>query len=563
MSLAALIRVLSLVGALLILTPILGRYLAAVFDGRPTFASRFFGWAERSCYRLCDIDPSREMAWSDYAKALVAFNALGLVVLFLLLRLQAWLPLNPQSLPAVPWALAFNTAISFTTNTNWQAYAGETTLSYFSQMIGLTVQNFLSAATGCGVQLALVRGLRGRGVDTLGNFWVDLVRCVLYVLAPIAVLFSVFLVSQGVLQNLNPYVEMVSLEGQAQQIPMGPVASQVAIKQLGTNGGGYFGANSAHPFENPTALSNFMQTLCILLLPAALVYAYGVLIDDTRQGWLLFLVMLFLWLIGLAGALWAQLGPDSSLAVARNYEGIEMRLGTNASMLWTTATTATSNGSVNAMFSSLSPLAGGIALLNILLGEVVFGGIGVGMCGMLLFVMLAVFLSGLLVGRTPEYLGKKLGRHEMRWLMIALLTPGVLILIGAGVSLVLPAGLASLSHAGPHGLTEVLYAFSSAAGNNGSAFAGLNANTDYYNLVLGFVMLLTRCAILIPSLVIAGSLVTKKISVVSQGSLPTDTPLFAAILIVVILMLGALTFLPVLCLGPVVEYLLMMKGVTF
>lgn len=547
----------------ILLTPLLGIYLAKVFSGNKTFLHAPLGWMENVSYRLGAIDPSKEMGWKEYTKAMLLFNFIGFLVVFLIQIFQNYLPLNPQNLPNVPWQLAFNSAASYATNTNWQSYAGETTLSYFTQMIGLTVQNFLSAGTGCAVLLVLIRGLTRKTTENIGNYWVDLVRSVVYILIPLSLLFALFLISQGVIQNFSEYVKATTLEGVEQTIPMGPVASQIAIKQLGTNGGGFFNANSAHPFENPTGLSNFFEMSAILLIPAALVFTFGHLIGSKRHGWLLFFVMLLIWGIDLFIGMYFENSINPILDASPALEGKETRFGITNSILWAVSTTGTSNGSINAMHSSLSPLAGGIALFNIMLGELIFGGIGVGLCSMIMFVILTVFLSGLMVGRTPEYLGKKIEKREIQWVIVAILFPGISILIGAGISSVLPDAVSSLANQGPHGLSEILYAFSSASGNNGSAFAGLNANTNYYNIFLGIIMLLTRLSILVPSVALAGSLARKKISPPSIGTFSTNSTLFAILLIAVILIVGALTFFPALTLGPIAEHLLMLKERTF
>jgi K+-transporting ATPase ATPase A chain len=551
------------IALLLIAVPLLGSYMAAVFQGKSHPLLFPFAWLEKLIYRLCNIDPKEEMNWKAYAKAMLWFNFIGFCFLFLLQIFQGWLPFNPQKLPGVEWSLAFNTAISFVTNTNWQAYAGENTMSYLTQMAGLGVQNFVSAATGSAVLIALIRGLTNTLTQTLGNFWVDLTRTIVYLLLPLSIIFTLFLISQGVIQNLNSYVEATTIEGAQQVIPMGPVASQVAIKQLGTNGGGFFNANSAHPFENPTPFSNFLEAFAILLIPASATYMYGKMIGSTKRGWIIFSVMFALWMGGLCVALISEYSTNRTLDVKPVLEGIETRFGIKNSALWAVSTTATSNGSVNSTHSSLSPLAGGVALFNMMIGEVIFGGVGVGLCGMLMFALLTVFLAGLMVGRTPEYLGKKIEKVEMQWVMLALLAPGILILFGTGIALFLPSALASLSNAGPHGLSEMLYAFTSAAGNNGSAFAGLNANTHFFNIILGITMFLARLAILIPSLAIAGSLAQKKILAPSLGTFATDTWLFGILLIFVIFIVGALTFFPALSLGPIVEQILMLNGRAF
>jgi len=548
---------------LLALTPMLGSFMARIFEGERTFLAPVFGPLEKLTYRAAGVDEKVEMSWRDYAKALIAFNALGFIVLFLMQLFQSKLPMNPQQLGNVSWHSAFNTAISFMTNTNWQGYAGETTMSYFTQMVGLTVQNFVSAATGICVFLALTRGIARKASSTLGNFWVDLTRATVFVLLPLSVVFAVVLISQGVAQNFHPYIEATTVEGAKQLLPFGPAASQIAIKQLGTNGGGFFNANSAHPFENPNAVTNFLEMLAILLIPAALTFVYGRMVKSSRQGWLLFGVMFATLVLVLAGSIWSEYSLNSIFQQRGIMEGKEARFGVINSVQWSTYTTLASSGSVNAMHSSLSPLAGGLAMFNIMLGEVIFGGVGAGMYGMLLFVLLTVFLAGLMVGRTPEYLGKKIEAKEMKMVILAVLAPCGVILIGSGISEILPVALSSLSSKGPHGLSEILYAFSSAAGNNGSAFAGLNANTVYYNVVLGFAMLIGRFAVILPALSIAGSLVSKKIAPVSGGTFSTDTPIFAILLAAVIVIVGALTFLPALSLGPIVEHLLLSQGKGF
>lgn len=548
---------------LLIAVPLLGRYMAEIFKDNPKKSIPLLSSLESLTYRVCRIDPNQEMTWKNYAKAMLYFNLVGFVFLFLLQLLQGWLPLNPQRFSGVEPALAFNTAVSFVTNTNWQAYGGENTMSYLTQMTGLTVQNFVSAATGNAVLLALIRGISRKSSQTIGNFWVDLTRTIIYLLLPLCIIFALVLVSQGVIQNLHSYVEAKTLAGESQNIPMGPAASQIAIKQLGTNGGGFFNANSAHPFENPTPLSNFLETFAILCIPAAATYMYGLLIKSKKQGWVIFSVMFILWMGGIAVALTSEYTVNPVLGINPVLEGKETRFGIINSILWAVSTTGTSNGSVNSMHSSLSPLAGGIAMFNMQIGEVIFGGVGVGLCGMLMFVLLTVFLAGLMVGRTPEYLGKKIEKTEMQWVMLAILTPCALILLGAGVASVLPSALESLANAGPHGLSEILYAFSSAAGNNGSGFAGLNANTYFFNIILGMIMLLARLAILVPSLAIAGNLAQKSTVVPSLGTFATDKLLFGILLLSVIFIVAALTFFPALSLGPIIEQILMLRGQAF
>lgn len=524
---------------LAITTPLMGIYLARIFDGRRTWLHPVLGWLERLSYRVGGVNAALEMNWKQYLRALLLFNALGLVFLFVVLLLQGSLPWNPQKFQGLGLPLAFNAAASFTTNTNWQAYAGETTMSYFSDMVGLTGQNFLSAATGFCLLLVLVRGIARKETEALGNFWADLVRGVVYVLLPLSFILALVLVSQGVIANLSPYVEVKTVEGALQTIPMGPAASQVAIKQLGSNGGGFFNANSAHPFENPTVVSNFLEMLAILFLPMSLVFMYGEWINKRRHAWLLWGVMALLYFGGFA----LSIHSESSM------EGKEARLGIVRSIAWTTMTTATSNGSVNAVLTSLSPLAGGVALFNMMVSELIFGGIGVGMISMIMYVLLTVFLAGLMVGRTPEYMGKKIETVEMFWVMLAIFIPSAMILLGTGFSL-------PDVNKGPHALSEILYAFTSAAQNNGSAFTSLDANTDYYNILLGVIMMVGRLAAIIPTLRIAGLLASKKAAPVSLGTFSTDTILFAVLLFFVILIVGSLTFFPLLSLGPIVEHFL-------
>lgn len=553
------IQIIVFVAALMGLTPLLGAFMFRVFEGQRTWLTPALQPLERLVYRLSGIDQREEMSARGYAAALLLFNIWGLVITFCLQAAQRALPLNPQALPGVSWSLALNTAVSFVTNTNWQSYSGETTMSYLTQMLGLTVQNFVSAATGFAVFLALARGLVRRSSGSVGNFWVDLVRATLYVLLPMSFALALVLVGQGVVQTFAPSVEFKTLEGATQTIPLGPAASQVAIKQLGTNGGGVFNVNSAHPLENPTPFSNWLEMLAILLLPAALTYTFGRLVRAPRQGWVLFLVMLSVWLAGFGLAWWAEAGLTSPALM----EGKEARFGVMNSVLWASATSAASNGSVNAMHSSLSPLAGAVALFNMMMGEVIFGGVGAGLYGMLLFVLLTVFLSGLMVGRSPEYLGKKIEAAEIQMAVLGILAPCAVILLGTALACVLPAALASVSSKGPHGFTEILYAFTSAAGNNGSAFAGLNANTPFWNVALALAMLVGRFAIILPALAIAGRLAAKKVTPPSAGTFATDTPIFAGLLVGVIVIVGALTFLPALALGPIVEHVLLLRGQTF
>jgi K+-transporting ATPase ATPase A chain len=547
--------------AVLIATPILGAWIAATLTGETPAGLRWLRPVERGLYRLAGIDATVDMTWRRYAFALIVFNLLGGALVLALQLLQEHLPFNPQGFGAVPLGVAINTAASFLTNTNWQAYSGEASLSYLTQMAGLGVQNFLSAATGLAVLAALARGFSRKSAAGLGNFWTDLVRSTLYVLLPLSLVLAVLLVSQGVVQSFAPYATATTLAGTAQVIPLGPAASQIAIKQLGTNGGGFFGVNSAHPFENPTPLSNFLQTFAILLLPAACVYAYGVLVGAKRHAWVLFAVMLVFFLGALSFSLWSEYATPGSAALAM--EGKEMRFGVTPSILWANATTVASNGSVNAMHASLSPLGGGIALLNILLGEIVFGGIGAGLYGMIMVVVLAVFLAGLMVGRTPEYLGKKIEAFDVRMAALAVLLPCAGVLLGCAVSFATEAGRAAVGNAGPHALTEILYAWGSMANNNGSAFGSLTATGDLYTWGGALAMLLGRFGVIIPVLALAGRFATKKTVPPSSGTFPTDGPLFAVLLSAVILIVAALTYFPALTLGPVLEHLLLVAGRTF
>jgi potassium-transporting ATPase potassium-binding subunit len=556
-------QILIFIIVVILIAPLIGKYMALVLDGKPTPMTPIVSWLEVYIYRFCKISPADEMTWKDYLKAVLTFNGLGFCLLFLILILQTHLPLNPEKLPSVPWDLAFNTAASFTTNTNWQAYSGETTLSYFTQMVGLTTQNFLSAATGIGVMLVLIRGFKGKLTDRLGNFWVDLVRTVLYILLPLSFMLSLALVSQGVVQTLKPYNQITTLENEKQVIPLGPAASQIAIKQLGSNGGGFFGANSAHPFENPSAISNFLEDLAIVLIPSSLLFTYGYLLNALRQGSILFYVVMSFWVVAISLGGIAASQSDPSLDIPLNMEGIETRLEVSDSYFWTISTTNTSNGSTNASISSLLPLVSGLAMFNMMLGEQIMGGVGVGICILIKFVILSVFIAGLMIGRTPEYLGKKIGKIEISWVLAAILVPCGLILIGSAISYVLPLAHASISHKGPHGFSEIIYAFTSAANNNGSAFDGLKANTPYYNVVLGFIMILGRLAIIVPSLAIAGSVGKKRFYPQSQGSLATDTALFGILLSSIIFIVGALSYFPALVLGPIFEHLLMLRGATF
>jgi potassium-transporting ATPase potassium-binding subunit len=569
---------------LIVLVKPLGSYMAHVYQSENTFLAPVLRPVERLLYRAASVNQDDEMTWKTYALALLLFSAIGVVVVYGFQRLQGILPLNPQALSAVSPGSAFNTAISFVTNTNWQGYSGETTMSYLTQMLGLTVQNFLSAATGMAVLVALIRGLVRHSATTLGNFWVDLTRTILYILLPLSLLLAMVLVSQGVVQSFNPYRQVSLLQPLAnangnlikvQTLPLGPAASQIAIKQLGTNGGGFFGVNSAHPFENPTPLANFLEMLSIVLIPAALCYTFGKMVGDTRQGWAILVAMTVVFVFAVGVTVWAEqrgnptyasLGVDQAVSVLQpggNMEGKELRFGIANSALWSVVTTAASNGSVNAMHSSFMPLGSLMPMWLMQLGEVVYGGVGSGLYGMLVFVIIAVFVAGLMVGRTPEYLGKKIQAYEVKMAALVILIPVLLILLGTALALSLPSGRASIMNGGPQGLSEVLYAFSSAGNNNGSAFAGLHVNTSFYNIALGVVMFLARFALVVPVLAIASSLAGKKHVPTGKGTLPTHTPLFIGWLLAVVLIVGALSFLPALALGPIIQQLLLGTGRLF
>ena len=587
---------------LLALVKPLGAFMAKVYQGERTVLSPILGQTEQGIYRLAGIDPHVESNWKRYAAQVLLVNFIGFLVVYLLQRLQGMLPLNPQSFAAVSPDSSFNTAISFVTNTNWQGYGGEATMSYLTQMLGLAVQNFLSAASGMAVLVALIRGFVRRQTTAIGNFYVDFTRSTLYILVPLSLILALILVSQGVVQSFAPYesvdlLEPLTLEtpikdpagepvldaaGNAvtkpvhvtqQTIPLGPAASQIAIKQLGTNGGGFFNVNSSHPLENPTPLSNFVEMLAILLIPAALCYTFGRMVGDTRQGWAVLTAMLVIFVPLVFGAYVAEqmgnprldaLGVDqvaSAMHAGGNMEGKEVRFGIANSALWASATTAASNGSVNSMHDSFTPLGGLVPMWLMQLGEVVFGGVGSGLYGMLMFAVIAVFIAGLMIGRTPEYLGKKIESYEVKMAAIVLLVPPLIVLLGAAIASVTPAGIGSVANPAAHGFSEILYAFSSAGNNNGSAFAGLSANTPFYNVALGIAMWASRYWLMIPVLALAGSLAAKKGTAVTAGTLPTHTPLFIAVLVGVILMVGALTFVPALALGPIVEHLQMIaKG---
>ncbi len=586
MSLNGWLQIALFIAAVLLLAKPMGTYMMRVFDRRGTWLDPLLLPCERLLYRVCGIHPEEEMAWTAYVVSMLVFSAASLLLTYLVQRLQHVLPLNPQHLAAVPADLAFNTAVSFTTNTNWQSYVPETTMSYLTQMLALVPHNFWSAAVGLALAIAFIRGIARREMSTLGNFWVDLTRGTLWVLLPISAVFALVLVSQGVVQNLKPYDTVKLVEAQkvtgadgktttvtTQTIAQGPVASQEAIKMLGTNGGGFFNANSAHPFENPTPLTNFLQMLSIFLIPAGLTVTLGQMVGSPRHGWAVLAAMVVLWFAGTFTSFWAesQVNPQlthvdqhvSATQAGGNMEGKEVRFGIANSALFATVTTDASCGAVNAMHDSFTPLGGLVPLTNILLGEIVFGGVGSGMYGMLVFVIVAVFIAGLMVGRTPEYLGKKIEAYDVQMAMLYMLIFPLIILALAAVAVRLPAGLAGLANHGPHGLSEILYAYTSATGNNGSAFAGLSANTHWYNFSLGVAMFVGRFMMIVPMMAIAGNLAAKKITPASAGTFPVTTPLFTVLLTGVIVIVGALTFFPVLSLGPVLEHLLLRAGQLF
>ncbi|WP_322515412.1 potassium-transporting ATPase subunit KdpA [Rhodopseudomonas palustris] len=549
------------------LTPLLGAYLTRVFNGRTTPLSFVLRPVEAGLYRLAGVDPHREQHWLTYTLAMLLFHAAGFVLLYLLLRLQPLLPLNPAGQGTVAPDLALNTAISFLTNTNWQNYGGESTLSYLTQMFGLTVQNFLSAATGIVLAMALIRGFARASAKTIGNFWVDITRCTLYVLLPICIVFTLVLVWQGMPQTLGPSVDATTLEGGKQTIALGPVASQVAIKMLGTNGGGFFNTNASHPFENPTALSNFLQMLSIFALGAALTNVFGRMVGDQRQGWAILAAMGTLFIAGVVVCYWAEANGTQilqSLGLSGgNMEGKEVRFGIAASALFAVITTAASCGAVNAMHDSFTALGGMIPIINMELGEIVIGGVGAGLYGMLLFVIITIFLAGLMVGRTPEYVGKKIEAREVKMAMLAILILPLLMLGFTAIAVVYPPAVASMANAGPHGFSEVLYAFTSQAANNGSAFGGLSGNTPFYNLAGAVAMFLGRFWVIIPAMAIAGSLAGKKKIAATAGTFPTNGPLFVGLLVGVILIVGGLTFFPALAVGPIVEHLAMLNDAAY
>jgi K+-transporting ATPase ATPase A chain len=558
---------------LLLLMRPLGLYIARVLQGEKTFLDPVLRPIERLLYRICGIHAEQEMSWQQYSVAVVMFSFVSLLLTYVIERAQGLLPWNPQHLAGVAPALAFNTAASFTTNTNWQSYTPETTMSYFTQMAGLAYHNFLSAAIGIAVAVALVRGIARRQSATIGNFWVDTTRVILWILLPICLVIAPVLIGQGVIQNLKPYTSVTTLQHSAQTIAQGPVASQEVIKELGTNGGGFFNANSAHPFENPTPFSNFIEIELIFLIPAALTVALGKMVGSPGHGWAVFAAMAVLFAAGFATTYWAESQPhpllhgvDQKTTLVNsggNMEGKEVRLGISQSALFATVTTDTSCGAVNSTHDSFTPIGGMVLLINMMLGEVVFGGVGSGLYGMLIFVVLSVFIAGLMVGRTPEYLGKKIESYDIKLAMLYVLIFPLLILVLAAISVLYPNALASLNNVGPHGLSEIMYAYVSTAGNNGSAFAGLNANTNWFNLTLAFNMLAGRFLMMVPVLALAGNLAQKKSVPPSSGTFPVNTTLFTVLLVGVILIVGALTFFPALSLGPILEHLLLHAGKTF
>ncbi|WP_028693860.1 potassium-transporting ATPase subunit KdpA [Pseudomonas cremoricolorata] len=546
----------------LLLAPaaLLGRFFYKVMEGQRTWLSPLLAPLERGCYRLAGVDPTQEQSWQRYALALLLFNLAGFMLLLAILLLQGYLPLNPRQLPGQDWSLALNTAVSFVTNTNWQAYSGESSLSALSQMLGLTVQNFLSAATGLAVLVALCRGIARRSASTLGNFWVDLTRATLYGLLPLSLLLALLLVWQGVPQTFTDSVQALTLSGDRQTLPLGPVASQIAIKQLGTNGGGFLGVNAAHPFENPTAWSNLFELVAIVLIPAALVFTFGHYVKDLRQSRAILGCMLALFVLGGATALWAEYQPNPALLAPQveqtaPLEGKEARFGTTGSVLWAVTTTAASNGSVNAMHDSLNPLTGLVTLGNMMVGEVIFGGVGAGLYGMLLFVLIAVFLAGLMIGRTPHYLGKSLQAREVKLLVATLLVMPLGALVLGAIAASLPGAQTALSNPGPHGFSQLLYAYTSATANNGSAFAGFAGNSVLHNLLLSLAMLIGRFGYILPVLALAGSLAAKRCAACGADSFPTHGVLFASLLLVTVLLVGGLSFLPTLALGPLADHL--------
>jgi K+-transporting ATPase ATPase A chain len=562
------LTVLLFLGILTLCALPLGKFIAKVFSNKRTLLSPVVGPVERLVYRLLGIDDKEEMTWKTYALSLIIFNAIGIVALFVLELVQGLLPFNPQRFGAVRWDTALNAAISFVTNTNWQAYGGEQTMSYLTQMVGLTVQNFLSAAVGLAAAIAFIRGFVRKKAATIGNFWVDLTRSILYILLPLAIIWALVLASQGVVQTLRPSLHAQTIEGPEQVIALGPAASQIAIKQLGTNGGGFFNANSAHPFENPTPLTDFMEVLGLLLIPVSLPFALGTMLNKRRQGWAIYAAMMALFLLGLAVILGAELQGSPILEKIGvlhgvNMEGKEVRFGVLHSVLFAQSTTATACGAVNSMHDSLMPLSGLVLIFNIAVGEVIFGGVGVGLIGMIIYAILTMFLAGLMIGRTPEFIGKKLEPYEMIMSVIAILSSAITMLVMASIAISTRVGVSGLNNAGPHGLSEILYAYASTSNNNGSAFAGLNATTPFYNLTTSLAMLVGRFTTIIPALAIAGALVKKQIVPASAGTFPTTSALFVVMLVSVVIIVGALTFFPALTLGPLLEHLFAQIGRTF
>ena len=559
-----LIFILILLVVTVVLAVPIGKYMSKVFTGQRTFMTPVMQPVERFIYRLVGVDENEEMNWKRYAYSLIVFNIIAILFLFTLQLLQGYLPLNPEGFPGVRWDTALNTAISFVTNTNWQSYAGETTMSYLTQMMGLAVQNFVSAAVGIAAVLVLIRGFIRKNTENLGNFWVDMTRSVLYILLPLSVILALLLVSQGVVQTFDPYTTAQTIEGANQIIPLGPAASQIAIKMLGSNGGGFFNVNSAHPFENPNGITNFLESIAILLLPMSLVFAFGYMIRNFKQGLAIFAVMMILFVTGLGVALWSedQTNPiiEKMGVSSGNLEGKEVRLGVSESTAWGAATTIVSNGGVNMMHDSAMPLTGLVFMFNMATGEVIFGGLGVGLAGMLFYVILTMFIAGLMIGRTPEFLGKKLGPPEMTLSVIPLVVPQAAILILAAIALSTPDGLAGLNNPSAHGMSEILYAYFSTIGNNGSAFAGLSANTVFYNLTLGLAMLIGRFATIIPAIALAGLLAKKGKVPTSSATFPTTGPLFIILVAGVVILLGVLTFFSVFALGPGIDHLFMQGG---
>ena len=578
MEVSGIVHILFFFIVILVLTKPLGAYMAMVFEGRGTVSQRFFAPVENVVYRLFMVDVKKEMDWKRYGLAIILFSAFGLLIVYFLQRLQAGLPLNPADLPNTTSDLAFSTASSFTSNTNWQAYGGETTLSYLTQMVGLTVQNFVSASVGIVVVIVLIRGFTRRSTTDLGNFWQDIVRCVLWIMMPMSIVLTILLVSQGVIQNLDAYKNVTTIDGVQQVLAMGPAASQIAIKQLGTNGGGFFNANSAVPFENATPFSNFLEVVAIFLIPAGLTYTFGKMVGDTRQGWAVFAAMSVLFFAAVfvvyaseqrGNPILADIGVNQAYQAGDlassggNMEGKEVRNGIADSVIWAVATTDASNGSVNSMHDSYTPIGGLVLMINMQLGEVVFGGTGSGLYGMLIFAIIAVFIAGLMIGRTPEFLGKKIGPFEVKMAIVAFLLPSAFILLFTALATVTTGGKAGPLNVGPHGFSEILYAFTSAGQNNGSAFAGLTANTPFYNTTQGITMLVVRFIPMMAVLALAGALAKKQLVPVSAGTLPTTGPLFVGLLSGVVFVVGGLTFFPSWALGPIVEHFLVNAGVTF